>query len=471
MATQERSATPPAGWYDNPTGPGERYWDGSQWTEDYRQPDWTVVRLKGPHASGAPPFRSPPICCACGSPAGTGVLEKRNRDAGHMIATLVFPLCDRCAAIHDQKPAGSLAPREEKEAWKARKEEWERVDDAVRFKFDSRGDKATFEFRNPAFAQGFEEATLNPPKPASEELLLHAIDAHRGRFTGDLIPGLAVSPDSSWIATASSDKKVKLWDVESGAEIRTLEGHKQPLTTCVVGPDGTWIASVSTDGITVWDVASGEERCTFEKEREWSTGCAVGPDGTWAVSSNDKALVFWDPRTGEELRRLEKTDVGRVPMAVAPDGSWILVTAGKKLSLVDPETGADRIELTGHRKAVTACAISPDGAWIVSGGKDGALKVWDASNGAELLGLDGHNRKVTGCAVSPDGAWILSSGDDGTLRVWDATGGNEIATMRVGGILSCAWSPNGAWFAAGDSEGRLKIWDARIFDAAPPSAG
>ena len=459
MATKEQQATPPAGWYDNPTGTGERYWDGAKWTDEYRQPEWTVVKLEGPHASGAPPFRSPAICVACGAPAGEATLDKGNTDAGHVIATLSFPLCDRCAAIHEQ-------------GRKEHKDEWKRVDGAVSFKFDSRGDKATFRFRNAEFAEGFREATLNPPKPASEELLLHTIDAHRGRFTGDTVSDCAVSPDSSWIVSVSYDKKVKLWDARSGAELRTLEGFKQPLGQCVISPDGTWIASlgVSANMVEVWDATSGAAVCSFSPENKSVQGCAVSPDGSWVVSSSRKELVVWDPRTGEELRRLGESDVARVPRAVGPDGAWILVSADKDLQLVDPDTGAELRTMSGHRKKVTACAVSPDGSRIVSGSKDGTLKVWDPTSGTELLAIDGHNASVSSCALSPDGAWILSVGGDGFLRISDARTGAEIAAMRLGLTAapeSCAWSPDGAWFVAGDREGRLKIWDARIFEAAP----
>lgn len=159
------------GWYANPQWSGERYWDGSQWTDRYRQPAWIHVdKLRGPFATGQAkhPFVLPDICCACGSPAGLEVLEKKNDDLGDVVgSTFVFPLCDRCAAIHSQgrpKRPGLFAKRrkpEEYERWSLRIDEWKRVDDAAKYKLDKHGHKASFLLRNRRFAEAFREANAD----------------------------------------------------------------------------------------------------------------------------------------------------------------------------------------------------------------------------------------------------------------------------------------------------------------------
>ena len=60
----------------------------------------------------------------------------------------------------------------------------------------------------------------------------------------------------------------------------------------------------------------------------------------------------------------------------------------------------------------------PDGTRIVSGGKDGALKVWDAKTGKLNLVLRDHEQPVQSVAFSPDGSRIISGSRDGTVKVW-----------------------------------------------------
>ena len=116
----------------------------------------------------------------------------------------------------------------------------------------------------------------------------------------------AVSPDGTWIVSASGDHTLKIWDVASGTERTTLSGHTYSVNGCAVSPDGTWIVSASRDRtLKIWDVASGTERATLTGHNYWVDGCAVGPDGTWIVSvSTDNTLKIWDVASGTERATL-----------------------------------------------------------------------------------------------------------------------------------------------------------------------
>src|SRR5258706_363303 len=62
-----------------------------------------------------------------------------------------------------------------------------------------------------------------------------------------LVMVVGFSPDGGLLASASSDKTIKLWDPHTGEHLRTLEGHSDWVTSVAFSPDGGLLASASSD--------------------------------------------------------------------------------------------------------------------------------------------------------------------------------------------------------------------------------
>ena len=85
-----------------------------------------------------------------------------------------------------------------------------------------------------------------------------------------------MTPDGRRALSASGDKTLRIWDLESGESLRTLEGHTDPVNAVAVTSDGRRALSASEDKtLRIWDLESGESLRTLEGHTGWVTarGC------------------------------------------------------------------------------------------------------------------------------------------------------------------------------------------------------
>jgi WD40 repeat protein len=279
---------------------------------------------------------------------------------------------------------------------------------------------------------------------------------------------IGISPDGKRIASGSYDNKsaIKIWDTETGDELRILRGHEGQVATVFFSPDGKRIISGDTAGtIRVWNATTGDSLMSL-KGHKGIIGGKYSPDGRWIISgSADMTLKVWDAETGAELKTLRGHEASPLCHAISPDSRYI-VSGGRDntVRIWDLATGMEVMTLRGHQRSINAVAYSPDGKRIISGSWDTTIKIWDASTGEELMTIPGHKDRIYDVVFSPDGRLIASGSRDGTVKLWDGSIGAELKTLRghKGSVSSIVFSPDGRLIASGSEDDTIKIWDVDI---------
>jgi serine/threonine protein kinase len=148
---------------------------------------------------------------------------------------------------------------------------------------------------------------------------------------------VAIAPDGKTLATAGSDKVVRLWNPDTLTQRLPLEGHAGPIYGLSFNPNGERLASAGWDGkIHIWETGTGQ------------------PLHTWDGQSGDVWSITFSPQ-------------GKTIASGGTDGS---------VRLWDADSGKLLATYLGHNTTVHAISFNHDGSLLASGGRDGAVRIW-----------------------------------------------------------------------------------------------
>jgi WD40 repeat protein len=319
----------------------------------------------------------------------------------------------------------------------------------------------------------------NQPAP-DYQLRLWDLDSGQEvrRFVGHAHPvrGLAVSPDGRRVLSCGADATIRSWEVETGKELARFEGHAGPVMGVAFSADGRRAVSGGVDGtVRLWDTAAGKEVQPLAGPpcRAWKVTFVA--DGTHVLAAGSDGVVrVWDVARGKETSRFQGHTDGVASLALSPDGRRALSN-----SYVDDwhvpqpddgdRTGSWRLWDVASGKELRrlaappmgwGAAFSPDGRRALTGCREQVL-VWDVDSGRQLRSLDGHTGFVTSVAFSPDGDRALSGSWDCTVRLWDVGRGTQLRCVKghTRPIRGVAFSPDGRQAVSGSEDGMLRLWD------------
>ncbi|MER5305842.1 AAA family ATPase [Streptomyces lasiicapitis] len=286
---------------------------------------------------------------------------------------------------------------------------------------------------------------------------------------GDRMQVLTWSPDSERIAAGSRDCTITVWDVETRAELGVYVGHERPVGSVSWAPDGVRMVSADTGHcVRLWSAETYLGRAVPTDDDRLGLHVAWSPDGRRiAAASADGTVAVWTPGRGAP-RVLVAMGHAIVGLAWSPDGHRIAsVSEDRTARIWDvrresrsesriPDRIPDRTFESLER--LNCVAWSSDGDSIAAG-DERTIRVWTVRTRAELA-LVGHSDSVN--SVSWHGDRIASVSRDRTLALWDVHApGGQLATLRghEGSVVSVDWSRSGTSLVTGSVDGTVNIWD------------
>jgi WD40 repeat protein len=299
------------------------------------------------------------------------------------------------------------------------------------------------------------------------------------------------------VISASEDKTIRIWDFRTGSQIRTIPVRGRTLAAFAATPDGRRGITFS-DGLSVWDLESGAEVRSLRGVG--SDRIALSRDGRRAIVASLSEFKLWDLEAEDhsglysidhgqvvsvavttdgrnvvsahqegaiKIWKLEGKEEPRVVSAFSSINSMALTHDGGRALVINDKSlfELDLIRLTEPRKVgdfqqyCDVLAVSPDGRRAATAHR-GSICVWDLENGERLLSLPAHSDYIRALLFAPNGS-LISGSWDGTIKVWSLERNTNLLTLQSGAVGVLSLSRDGGLLASGSASfpSAIRMWD------------
>ncbi len=328
---------------------------------------------------------------------------------------------------------------------------------------------------------------------------IHVFDSRGGKklsqITSEKIRRgpMAFTPDGkSLITSAAGGEAIRIWDVATGKERRLLPGHHHSVLAIMFSPDGKTIASGGEDGsVRLWEPQTGRELKVLMRDPLYvPRRVAYSPDGKKLVTVEQVSQAkrcelaagnidivpveenrcrLWDITTARELHLLGKFHFldGYPSVAFTRDSGRVLTLDLDAIRIWDVANRIEQLPLRKRGGTFHRLAVAPDEQLVAVAGylenEQRAAKVMpilllDAKNGKMIHAFLPDCGPIKCLEFAPDGRTLASAGYDNAIRLWDVQSKAQLRTISCGFDPSCLrFSPDGKLIAVSPGVGVYEV--------------
>jgi F-box/WD-40 domain protein MET30 len=339
----------------------------------------------------------------------------------------------------------------------------------------------------------FDQPKKRPWKEVYKDRFKVGTNWKYGRYSTKIFKGhtngvMCLQFDDQILVTGSYDATVKIWDIKTGQEIRTLVGHTQGIR-CLQFDDSKLITGSLDNSIKVWNWRTGQliktlhvhtngviglhmadkllasgssdntimvhdfksfSRIRLQGHTDWVNSVKLDPPSRTLLSASDDMTVkLWDLDTHKCIRTYEG-HVGQVqqvlplPHEFEIDENEFVANANNDNSDT-ASLASDSASMSFHKRVTSSTETSffqddPDRpnppSYMLTGSLDGTIRLWHVPSGRCVHRFFGHVEGIWSLAA--DSLRLVSGAEDKTIKIWDPrTGQHERTLTGHTGPVTC----------------------------------
>jgi len=285
------------------------------------------------------------------------------------------------------------------------------------------------------------------------------------------------------LVSGAEDQTVRLWELESGAQLAQLATLEGPVVAVSCSPTAPHCAAASAGLVGRWDVDVAAALGPLAAVPGTVAALAYAPDGgSLAVLLTDRSVIVIDavsgaPKAGLPAAKAAPGAIG-TDLAYTPDGAAIWLACDRDGPFVRSIAGgawsSPVFRHSGPIRAVAATTLPGAPYDLATASDDLGVRTWTSTGGAGGV-LLGHSQPVRSVATVPDGSVLASGALDATVRVWSGAAGTNLKSFGTGAwVASVGFTPGAdpaLLAAAGASLSARNPWTGKSLWAWAPGSG
>ncbi len=312
---------------------------------------------------------------------------------------------------------------------------------------------------------------------------MHLDPVQKLRGHQDVILRITWKPDGTYLATGSTDTTARIWDPSTAQTIAVLKGHSHGVNQATWSPHSTseQLATCSFDRtIKIWSTRNWELIRTLEGHQDDVPDVAWRPDGqVLASASTDRRVLLWSATEKSFFKTVHPGQrKGSVRRMLWLDMHSLAMCSDEGLLQVVLEPDSDQpklIELPGPGGGLVDLTYCAQNTLLATCSFEGRIRVWQWPSMAVVRDITVSRLRnvIRSVSFSPTGEVLAanSAGENGSVHFWGTRDWQEITRMHEPTTeywpCNITWAPNADRIATlGERDRAVRLFDVRWDGAA-----